>query len=70
LRRSGPLPLIFLRGVGLPEPLIDYLPSLLHQPIQFYSCFVSYSSKDQTFAERHRQVGRLWSRAGPDRWVQ
>jgi hypothetical protein len=52
LRRSGPLPLIFLRGVGLPEPLIDYLPSLLHQPIQFYSCFVSYSSKDQTFAER------------------
>src|SRR5437868_1846192 len=27
LQRSGPLPLAFLRGVGLPENLIDYLPS-------------------------------------------
>ena len=52
LQRSGPLPLAFLRGVGLPDNLIDYLPSLLNQPIQFYSCFISYSSKDQAFAER------------------
>jgi uncharacterized protein YjbI with pentapeptide repeats len=52
LQRSGPLPLAFLRGVGLPENLIDYLPSLLNQPIQFYSCFLSYSSKDQAFADR------------------
>src|SRR4051794_35485520 len=27
LQRSGLLPLAFLRGVGLPENLIDYLPS-------------------------------------------
>src|SRR3954447_7404155 len=47
LQRSGPLPLAFLRGVGLPGNLIDYLPSLQNQPIQFYSCFISYSSKDQ-----------------------
>lgn len=52
LQRSGPLPLVFLRGVGLPDALIDYLPSLLDQPIQFYSCFISYSSKDHAFAER------------------
>ena len=52
LQRSGPLPLVFLRGVGLPDNLIDCLPSLLNQPIQFYSCFISYSSKDQAFAER------------------
>jgi hypothetical protein len=52
LERSGSLPLPFLRGVGLPDPLIDYLPSLLNQAIQFYSCFISYSSKDQAFAER------------------
>jgi hypothetical protein len=52
LRRSGPLPLPFLRGVGLPENLIEYLPSLLNQALEFYSCFISYSSKDQTFAER------------------
>lgn len=52
LQRSGLLPLNFLRGVGLPDKLIDYLPSLLNQPIQFYSCFISYSSKDHEFARR------------------
>ena len=52
LERSGPLPIAFLRGIGLPDNLIDYLPSLLNEPIQHYSCFISYSSKDQVFAER------------------
>jgi hypothetical protein len=52
LTRSGPLPLAFLRGCGLPELLINYLPSLLNQPIQFYSCFISYSTRDQDFADR------------------
>ena len=52
LAKSGNLPLEFLRGVGLPDTLIDYLPSLLGEPLQFYSCFISYSSKDQEFAER------------------
>ena len=32
--------------------MIEYLPSLLNEPIQHYSCFISYSSKDQVFAER------------------
>jgi uncharacterized protein YjbI with pentapeptide repeats len=49
---SGPLPLAFLRGCGLPDEFIDYLPSLLSQPIQFYSCFISYSTKDQLFVEQ------------------
>jgi hypothetical protein len=44
LQRSGPLPLVFLRGVGLPDALIEYLPSLLGRAIQHYSCFISYSS--------------------------
>jgi uncharacterized protein YjbI with pentapeptide repeats len=52
LARSRPLPLAFLRGCGLPDRLIDYLPSLLDEPFQFYSCFISYASKDHTFAER------------------
>ena len=52
LARSGPLPLAFLRGCGLPDALIDYLPSLLNEPFQFYSCFISYASKDHAFAER------------------
>src|ERR1700730_9425413 len=49
---SGPLPIAFLRGVGLPDNLIEYLPSLLNAAIQFHSCFISYSSKDELFAER------------------
>jgi uncharacterized protein YjbI with pentapeptide repeats len=52
LKKSHPLPLEFLRGVGLPDTVIDYLPALLSQPIQYYSCFISYSSKDDDFAKR------------------
>jgi hypothetical protein len=52
LKNSGPLPIAFLRGVGLPDNLIEYLPSLLNEAIQFYSCFISYSSKDELFGER------------------
>src|SRR5215211_2573399 len=52
LQRSGPLPLAFLRGIGVPDNLIEYLPSLLHEAIQLYSCFISYSGKDHAFAER------------------
>jgi len=32
--------------------LINYLPSLLNQAFQVYSCFISYSTKDQEFADR------------------
>ena len=52
LSLSGNLPINFLRGCGLPDILINYLPSLRGQAIQFYSCFISYSTKDQVFAER------------------
>ena len=44
----------------------DYLPpSLRDDPIQFYSCFISYSSKDDEFAQRlHRDLQaskvRVW----------
>jgi hypothetical protein len=52
LSRSGNLPISFLRGCGLPDNLIDYLPSLRGEAINFYSCFISYSAKDQVFADR------------------
>jgi uncharacterized protein YjbI with pentapeptide repeats len=52
LQRSGVLPLSFLRGIGLPESLINYLPSLMEQAIQTYSCFISFSAKNQDFADR------------------
>lgn len=49
---SGELPIEFLRGCGVPDEFITYVRSLVSHPIQFYSCFISYSSKDQDFAER------------------
>jgi TIR domain/Pentapeptide repeats (8 copies) len=53
LIKSWPLPEIFLRGCGLPEALITYLPSLMADgAIQFYSCFISYSHEDKSFARR------------------
>jgi TIR domain/Pentapeptide repeats (8 copies) len=52
LARSGRLPVAFLRGCGLPDALIMYLPSIFTQGMEFYSCFISYSTKDQDFADR------------------
>jgi len=44
----------FLRGCGIPDSFIAFVPSLVEaeEPIQFYSCFISYSSKDQAFANK------------------
>jgi hypothetical protein len=50
--KSRRLPLPFLRGVGLPDRLIEYLPSIFDQAIKYYSCFISYSTNDQEFADR------------------
>lgn len=52
LQKSGPLPPDFLRGCGLSDSQINYLKALHTQPIQFYSCFISYSTKDKAFAKR------------------
>jgi uncharacterized protein YjbI with pentapeptide repeats len=52
LQKSLRLPLPFLRGVGLPDALIEYLPYIFDQAIQYYSCFISYSVKDDEFAQR------------------
>lgn len=54
LRSKGNIPETFLRGAGVPPSIIEAIPSLVGslKPIDFYSCFISYSSKDQDFAER------------------
>jgi|SRR5271165_1279567 len=52
IRNSEGLPLAFLRGCGLPESYINYLPSLLAKPLPLNSCFISYSHADKQFA-RH-----------------
>jgi len=52
MMKSWPVPVVFLRGCGLPETLIEYFPSMVNQPIQFYSCFISYSTRDGEFVDR------------------
>jgi TIR domain/Pentapeptide repeats (8 copies) len=53
-RSKGRIPEAFLRGCGVPESVIvnrfDHVGAM--EPIQFYSCFISYSSNDQAFADR------------------
>jgi uncharacterized protein YjbI with pentapeptide repeats len=53
-RSKGKIPASFLRGCGVPENLIRLIPSLVgaEDGIQFYSCFISYSFKDEEFARR------------------
>jgi len=48
----GKIPEAFLRGCGVPDNFIQYMSSLTGKAFEFYSCFMSYSSKDQDFAER------------------
>ena len=54
LKSRGAIPESFLRGVGIPDTLINNMKSLMSaiDPIQFYSLFISYSTKDQDFADR------------------
>jgi hypothetical protein len=61
------VPETFLRGCGLPEALISYLPGLMGSmsPTRFHSSFISYSTEDKSFAERlhadlQREGVRCW----------
>jgi TIR domain/Pentapeptide repeats (8 copies) len=44
----------FLRGAGVPDEMITYSKSLVGQPFQYYSCFISHSSRDEVLARRLR----------------
>jgi hypothetical protein len=47
---AGRIPTAFLLGVGVPRAIIDYLLATTRNPLEFYSCFISYSSVDENFA--------------------
>ncbi len=51
-RSKGQLPGIFLRGAGVPDNFIEYMHSLVGTAFEFYSCFISYSRRDEDFANR------------------
>lgn len=54
LQSKGRIPVEFLQNCGIPDSLIEYIPSLIgtQEAIQFYSCFISYSHKDEAFSRR------------------
>jgi uncharacterized protein YjbI with pentapeptide repeats len=51
-RSKGKIPAQFLRGAGVPDNFIEYMSSLVGTAFEFYSCFISYSGKDEEFAKR------------------
>lgn len=51
-KSQGKIPDVFLRGCGVPDQMIEYAMSLTNIPIQYYSCFISYSTQDDAFASR------------------
>ena len=51
-RSEGRIPEAFLRQAGVPEDFLTYMHSLVAHPIEYYTCFISYSSRDQAFADR------------------
>ena len=53
-KSAGKISEVFLRGCGVPDDFITFIPSHfgIQQAIQFYSCFISYSTRDEEFARR------------------
>jgi hypothetical protein len=51
-RSKGKIPGVFLQGCGVPEEVIELARSIERNPTEYYSCFISYSTKDQAFADR------------------
>jgi uncharacterized protein YjbI with pentapeptide repeats len=58
----------FFERIGVPKSLLEYLPSALQEnPIEFYSCMISYSTsqKDEVFASN---LERDLNRRGVSTW--
>jgi hypothetical protein len=48
----GNIPEAFLKGAGVDDTFINYNHSLDGKAIEYYSCFIRYSSNDEAFARR------------------
>jgi uncharacterized protein YjbI with pentapeptide repeats len=49
---GGLIPETFLRNIGMSNIFLKYTRSQAQSTIQYYTCFISYSSKDELFAQR------------------
>jgi hypothetical protein len=59
------IPEVFLQGAGVSAETITYSKSLVGQPFQYHSCFISYSSRDEVlarclYADLQAQKVRCW----------
>lgn len=64
-RSDQKIPESFLRGAGVPEDFITFIPSLIGRAIEFYSCFISHSHLDEDFSgylhnRMRRENLRVW----------
>lgn len=55
-RSKGKISIVFLRGCGLPETLIDTLQTVVDQPGTYYTCYICYSRVDIGFARQLYQA--------------
>jgi uncharacterized protein YjbI with pentapeptide repeats len=51
-RSKGDISEVFLRGAGVPENFVAFMKSLTGAAFEFYSCFISYSTRDHDFGNR------------------
>jgi uncharacterized protein YjbI with pentapeptide repeats len=49
---QGQIPKSFLHEAGVPNSFLEVMAAITNCPIEYYTVFISYSSKDQDFAER------------------
>ena len=51
-KSPGNIDEVFLKGTGVSDDFITHMHSLTLKPSDFYSCFISYSHADKSFAKR------------------
>lgn len=65
VRSQGDIPQVFLQGARISEYFVAYARSFIVQPINYYTCFISYSNKDREFVRQlyndlHNRNIRCW----------
>ena len=51
-KSKGKIPVVFLENSGVPEHLIDYIGLFVDPNRKYYSCFISYTGKNEEFAHK------------------
>jgi len=51
-KSRGKVPVLFLRNAGVPRHIIEYIEMFVDQNKKYYSCFISYSSREEEFAHK------------------